>query len=214
MTDIISFSVFVISVFLLSVTPGPDMAYVIGQSVANGRRAGLLSASGVALGSVTHALASTLGLTALIASSPLLFMVVKYFGAGYLIYLGSRMILSTLRQTSAPTEVAESISDNTPARDLLTKGFVTTLTNPKVLLFFISFFPQFVIPGGAHATEAFLILGLTYALIAFMVDITCALLGGIASGKMSGSPRFQRLLDRIVGTTFIALGIRLALTRR
>ncbi|WP_029685437.1 LysE family translocator [Tatumella saanichensis] len=214
MPDITSFSLFVLSVFLLSVTPGPDMAYVIGQSMANGRRAGLLSATGVALGSVTHALASTLGLTALVAASPLLFTLVKYLGAGYLIYLGSRMLLSTLRHTVNTAPDSDKIRRGTPARELLLKGYITTLTNPKVLLFFISFFPQFVTPNGSHHSQAFLILGLTYAWVAFMVDICCALLGGAAGGALAGSPRIQKVLDRIVGTTFIALGVRLALTRR
>jgi len=214
MPDITSFSLFVLSVFLLSVTPGPDMAYVIGQSMANGRRAGLLSATGVALGSVTHALASTLGLTALVAASPLLFTLVKYLGAGYLIYLGSRMLLSTLRHTVNTAPDSDEIRRGTPARELLLKGYITTLTNPKVLLFFISFFPQFVTPNGSHHSQAFLILGLTYAWVAFMVDICCALLGGAAGGALAGSPRIQKVLDRIVGTTFIALGVRLALTRR
>lgn len=90
MLDITSFGLFAFSVFLLSVTPGPDMAYVIGQSVANGRRAGIVSASGVTLGSCTHAIASTLGLTALITASPVMFTAIKYIGASYLIFLGGK----------------------------------------------------------------------------------------------------------------------------
>ena len=90
MLDITHFGLFALSVLLLSVTPGPDMAYVIGQSVANGRRAGVISAAGVALGSCTHAVASAVGLTALITASPLMFTVIKYLGAAYLLYLGSR----------------------------------------------------------------------------------------------------------------------------
>ena len=214
MFDITSYSVFVLSVFLLSVTPGPDMAYVIGQSVVNGRRAGLFSASGVALGSCTHALASTLGLTAVIAASPLMFSIVKFLGALYLVFLGAKMILSTFRkQASSPAEKVAPVN-GIAAGSLLCKGFITTLTNPKVLLFFISFFPQFVTPHGAHQTASFLILGMTYALVAFMVDISCALLAGGASDKFAGNQRLQRVMDRIVGTAFIGLGIRLALTRR
>ncbi len=96
MFDVSNLWLFVGSVVLLSVTPGPDMAYVVGQSLANGRLAGVISAAGVALGSLTHALASAIGLTALIAASPLLFSIVKYAGAAYLIYLGARMLVSTL----------------------------------------------------------------------------------------------------------------------
>ncbi|WP_250132090.1 LysE family translocator [Stutzerimonas nitrititolerans] len=95
MFDINNLSLFILSVFLLSVTPGPDMAYVVGQSIANGRRAGVISAAGVALGSCAHALASVVGLTALIAASPLMFTLVKYIGALYLIYLGGNLIWGT-----------------------------------------------------------------------------------------------------------------------
>jgi threonine/homoserine/homoserine lactone efflux protein len=97
---------------------------------------------------------------------------------------------------------------------LLSKGFITTLTNPKVLLFFISFFPQFVMPGGEHQAVSFLLLGLFYALIAFLTDVTFAILAGSAAGAVSQNKRLQKLLDRVVGATFITLGIRLALTRR
>ncbi len=214
MLDIIHFGLFALSVFLLSVTPGPDMAYVIGQSVANGRRAGVISAAGVALGSCTHAVASAVGLTALITASPVMFTVIKYLGAAYLMYLGSRMIIGTLGKRATQEADKPVIKTQVSASSLLSRGFITTLTNPKVLLFFISFFPQFVLPEGEHHASSFLLLGMAYALIAFLTDMTFALLAGSAAGAVSKNQSFQRWLDRIVGTTFIALGIRLAFTRR
>lgn len=214
MLDITNLWLFILSVFLLSITPGPDMAYVVGQSVANGRRAGVISAAGVALGSCTHAVASVVGLTALIAASPLMFSVVKYAGALYLIYLGSKMILGTFGKRSTTTTEQPQIKNNAQLKDLLSKGFITTLTNPKVLLFFVSFFPQFVVPNGPYQTESFLILGLTYALVAFLTDSMFALLAGSAAGAVSQNRSLQHLMDRVVGCTFIALGVRLALTRR
>jgi len=214
MLDITNFGFFALSVFLLSVTPGPDMAYVIGQSVANGRRAGIVSASGVALGSCTHAIASALGLTALITASPVMFTVIKFTGAAYLIYLGGKMLFDTFKRKEQQKAPEIEFDKKVSAYGLLSKGFITTLTNPKVLLFFISFFPQFVTPEGEHHASSFLLLGLTYALIAFLTDMTFALLAGSAAGAVSGNRKLQHLLDRIVGATFIALGIRLALTRR
>lgn len=215
MLDITNFGLFAISVFLLSVTPGPDMAYVMGQSVANGRRAGILSASGVALGSCTHAIASTLGLTALITASPVMFTAIKYIGASYLLFLGGKMLLGTFvgkkdRGDAAPQNTSRKVS----AYRLLSRGFITTLTNPKVLLFFVSFFPQFVTPEGEQHAASFLLLGVTYAFIAFLVDVTFAILAGSTAGAVAGNQKLQILLDRIVGATFIALGIRLVLTRR
>jgi len=214
MLDITNFGLFALSVFLLSVTPGPDMAYVIGQSVANGRRSGIISAAGVALGSCTHAVASAVGLTALITASPLMFTIIKYLGAAYLMYLGSKMVLGTFAKQTTNHSEPEPVKTKANLTNLLSKGFITTLTNPKVLLFFISFFPQFVSPGGAHQTASFLILGMAYALIAFLTDLTFAILAGSAAGAVSQNRGLQKILDRIVGVTFIGLGLRLALTRR
>lgn len=213
MFDINNLSLFIISVLLLSLTPGPDMAYVVGQSVANGRRAGVISAAGVALGSCTHALASVVGLTALIAASPVMFTLVKYVGAIYLIYLGGKLVLETFGKARAETGESAGIKKDADLYDLLSKGFITTLMNPKVMLFFISFFPQFVAPGGEHHTASFLVLGLTYALVAFLTDATFAMLAGSAAGGMSRNRWLQKSMDRVVGSVFIALGIRLALTR-
>ena len=214
MLDITHFGLFILSVFLLSITPGPDMAYVVGQSVANGRRAGLISAAGVALGSCTHAVASAVGLTALITASPLLFTVVKYVGAVYLMYLGGKMVLGTFSRKSAQGDEPVVERNRANIGGLLSKGFITTLTNPKVILFFISFFPQFVMPNGEHHAVSFLILGMAYALVGFMTDATFAILAGSAAGAVSRNQTLQKVLDRVVGTAFIGLGIRLALTRR
>lgn len=213
MFDINNLSLFIISVFLLSVTPGPDMAYVVGQSVANGRRAGVISATGVALGSCAHALASVVGLTALIAASPIMFTLVKYIGAIYLIYLGGKLVMDTFGAKLEVMSQSTDIRKDADLYGLLSKGFITTLMNPKVLLFFISFFPQFVTPGGDHHTASFLVLGLTYALVAFLTDATFAMLAGSAAGGISRNKRMQNLMNRVVGGIFIALGIRLALVR-
>ncbi len=213
MLDITHFGLFLVSIVLLCVTPGPDLAYVVGQSVANGKRSGIISAIGVALGSCTHAVASAIGLTALIMASPVIFLVIKYLGAAYLIYLGSKMLIATFLTNKK--EIIEEVRETkSNTYSLLSRGFITTLTNPKVLLFFISFFPQFVVADGNSHALSFLLLGLTYALVAFMTDVTFAFLAGGAAGAVSKNTSLQKILDRIVGTTFIGLGIRLALARR
>ncbi|MDF7658728.1 LysE family translocator [Erwiniaceae bacterium L1_54_6] len=215
MLDITHFPLFLASVFLLCITPGPDLAYVVGQSVANGRRSGVISAAGVALGSCTHAVASAIGLTALIAASPLLFTVIKYIGAAYLLFLGSKMVWGTFVSRSvANQEEGVAVKTRSSARSLLTRGLITSVTNPKVLLFFIAFFPQFVVVDGNYHAQSFLILGLTYALMGLTTDILFALLAGGAASAVAKNATMQKLLDRVVGVTFIGLGIRLALTRR
>ena len=214
MLDIVHFPLFVASVVLLCVTPGPDLAYIIGQSMVRGRRAGILSATGVALGSCTHAIASALGLTALIAASPLLFTVIKYIGAAYLIYLGAKMMLSTFGVSKErPLDVQSKMAE-VETRRLMLRGFITSITNPKVLLFFIAFFPQFVVIEGDHHAISFLVLGMVYALIGVMIDVLFAILAGGAAGAVAKNQTLRKMLDRVVGATFIGLGIRLALTRR
>lgn len=214
MLDIVHFPLFVASVMLLCVTPGPDLAYIIGQSMVRGRRAGILSATGVALGSCTHAIASALGLTALIAASPLLFTVIKYIGAAYLIYLGAKMMLSTFGVSKErPLDVQSNMAE-VETRRLMLRGFITSITNPKVLLFFIAFFPQFVVIEGDHHAISFLVLGMVYALIGVMIDVLFAILAGGAAGAVAKNQTLRKMLDRVVGATFIGLGIRLALTRR
>ncbi|GME43157.1 MULTISPECIES: LysE family translocator [Pantoea] len=214
MLDIVHFPLFVASVVLLCITPGPDLAYIIGQSMVRGRRAGILSATGVALGSCTHAIASALGLTALIAASPLLFTVIKYIGAAYLIYLGAKMMLSTFGvNKDRPLDVQSNMAE-VETRRLMLRGFITSITNPKVLLFFIAFFPQFVVIEGDHHAISFLVLGMVYALIGVMIDVLFAILAGGAAGAVAKNQTLQKMLDRVVGATFIGLGIRLALTRR
>ncbi|MDU6925042.1 LysE family translocator [Franconibacter helveticus] len=214
MLDITHFGLFALSVLLLSITPGPDIAYVVGQSVANGRRAGVISATGVALGSCTHAVASAVGLTALITASPWMFTLIKYAGAAYLVCLGVKMIVGTVSEKGSGSDALPLARRRLDSGNLLAKGFITTLTNPKVLLFFISFFPQFVTPEGHHHAVSFLVLGLVYAMIAYLTDMTFAFLAGSAASAVSQNRSLQKLLDRIVGATFIALGVRLAFTRR
>ncbi len=143
MLDITHFGLFVLSVFLLSVTPGPDIAYVVGQSVVNGRRAGIISAAGVALGSCTHAIASAVGLTALITASPMMFTIIKSLGAAYLMYLGSKMIWGTLTKQTTNHNEAERVKAKATLTSLLTKGFImkwSTKTGHRVRVFPVSVF--------------------------------------------------------------------------
>lgn len=141
MFGITHFGFFVLAVFLLNVTPGPDTAYIVGRSVAQGRGAGLMSALGISAGCCVHALACAFGLTALLAASAAAFTVIKLVGAAYLIYLGVRMIIA--KQAAGPSGTAATQAEK-PLRQLFMQGFWTNVLNPKVVLFFVSFFPQFV----------------------------------------------------------------------
>src|SRR5256886_15402182 len=143
-----SIGVFAVAAILLLLTPGPAVLYIVARSVEQGRIAGLASVCGITTGTLVHVLAAALGLSALLASSALAFAVVKYAGAGYLIYIGARRILSRSDTPAAQLEL--------PRRSLgrlYRDGFAVNLLNPKTALFFLAFLPQFVDPSGGRSEE-------------------------------------------------------------
>jgi RhtB (resistance to homoserine/threonine) family protein len=208
------FEFFVVAVFLLNVTPGPDTAYIVGRSVAQGRAAGLMSAMGISAGCCVHSLACAFGLTALLAASATAFTVIKFVGAIYLIYLGARLVFAK------PAAAAEA-AGTTPAaaapksmRQLFLQGFWTNVLNPKVVLFFVSFFPQFVSTGSDHKALAFLMLGVVFVLMSAAWNSFIAWIAGSVTRRFSGKPGVKKWLDRMVGTAFVGLGLKLATASR
>jgi threonine/homoserine/homoserine lactone efflux protein len=202
MFGITHFGFFVIAVFLLNVTPGPDTAYIVGRSVAQGRGAGLMSALGISAGCCVHSLACAFGLTALLAASATAFTVIKFVGALYLMYLGARLIFTrpaaveaagATRVTGAPKSL----------RQLFLQGFWTNVLNPKV-------FPQFVTTGSDHKALAFLTLGVVFVAMSTVWNSFVAWIAGSVTQRFSGKPGLKRWLDRGVGSAFVGLGIKLA----
>lgn len=215
---IVNLPLFMLAVFLLNVTPGPDTAYIVGRSVSQGRVAGLMSALGVSGGCCLHVLAVTFGLTALLAASAVAFTVVKVVGAAYLLYLGGRMLLAPPeRDDDAPVETAEQAAASRrprPLKALFMQGFLTNVLNPKVVLFFLSFFPQFVDPHASHKAAAFLALGAVFIIMSTVWNSLVAWVAASVTRRVAGKPGIKRWLDRVVGTAFIGLGARLAFTTR
>jgi RhtB (resistance to homoserine/threonine) family protein len=212
MLGITDFPLFVGAVFLLNITPGPDTAYIVGRSVAQGRAAGVMSALGVSAGCCVHSVATAFGLTALLAASPAAFTMIKFAGAAYLVWLGLRLLWQRPQpagqQTATPPQARRSL------RALFMQGFLTNVLNPKVVLFFVSFFPQFVDPHAGHQALAFLLLGAVMVLMSTVWNTLVAWLAGTLTRRVGQAPRLKCWLDRLVGTAFIALGARLALVQR
>lgn len=206
---ITSLGLFCVTVLLLNATPGPDTAYIIGRSVAQGRSAGLMSALGITAGCLVHGTLSAFGLTALLAASASAFMIIKLVGGGYLIYLGLRMLFKK------PDQVTEGVrtQDVRAHRTIFVQALITNVLNPKVILFFLSFFPLFVKPDSPHKILAFLILGGVFALMSLCWNSGTALLAGTLSRHASNNPHIKQWLERTVGAAFIALGVKLALTK-
>jgi RhtB (resistance to homoserine/threonine) family protein len=217
MLGITHFAFFIVAVFLLNVTPGPDTAYIVGRSVAQGRGAGLTSALGISAGCCVHSLACAFGLTALLAASATAFTAIKVVGAIYLIYLGVRLIFTKAAQTQPDTPTADeprTAGAARPLRQLFLQGFWTNVLNPKVVLFFVSFFPQFVAIGSPHKTLAFLALGAVFVGMSTVWNSFVAWIAGSVTQRFSGKPAIKKWLDRTVGTAFVGLGIRLAAMTR
>lgn len=206
---IVNFGLFAAAVLLLNVTPGPDTAYIVGRSLAQGRTAGLVSALGISAGCCVHALALAVGLSALLQASAAAFTAIKLAGGIYLAWLGLRMLLA--RPPAAQESAAQA-----PARSLSTiflQALATNVLNPKVILFFLAFIPQFVRAEAAHKSLGFLLLGLALALISLAWNSVTAMLAGTLARRASRSPQLRLWLERTVGASFIALGARLALSR-
>jgi threonine/homoserine/homoserine lactone efflux protein len=157
MSDIHHLWLFVVSGFLLNITPGQDTMYIVGRTISQGRRAGLLSVFGISSGSVIHTLAAAFGLSAILATSVMAFSVVKFAGAAYLVYLGVRMLTDRSSQAMEPHAF-------TRERDwpVFRAGLLTNVLNPKVALFFMAFLPQFVDPAADSRVLPFLFLGAVF----------------------------------------------------
>ena len=216
---IVHLGVFCAAVLLLNLTPGPDTAFIVGQSVAHGRKAGMLSVLGISAGCCVHTLALSLGLSALLAASAGAFTVIKVAGAAYLIFLGVRMIVATLRRDRERdgdgTVLAAPMPRSAPSGSrTFAQGFVTNVFNPKVVLFFLSFFPQFVSTDSPSKGLAFAALGAVMIVISTVYNGAVAWLAGSITQRMRGAPLVRTWLERSVGAAFVALGARLAFVER
>jgi len=202
-----SIGLFALAATLLLLTPGPAVLYIVARSVEQGRTAGLASVFGITTGTLVHVLASTLGLSALLASSTLAFAVVKYAGAGYLIYMGARRIL---KRADTPAS-----SLKLPRRSLgrlYRDGFVVNLLNPKTGLFFLAFLPQFVDPSRGAVPFQIAFLGLLFTLMGLTSDGLYALVAGTAGRWVKRQSRYLDWERYITGSVFIGLGLTAALT--
>src|ERR1700736_3224376 len=198
-----SIGVFSVAAILQLLTPGHGVLYIVARSVEQGRIAGLASVCGITTGTLVHVLAAALGLSALLASSALAFAVVKYAGAGYLIYIGVRRIFS--RPPAAPLGL--------PRRSLgrlYRDGFVVNLLNPKTALFFFAFLPQFVDPSRGAVAFQIAFLGLLFTLMGLMSDGLYALVAGTAGRWVKHKGHYLRWERYVTGGVFIGLGVTAA----
>jgi len=193
---------------LLNVTPGPDVLYILGRSLSQGRRAGVISALGIGTGCLVHVLAAALGLSALMLALPGAYDAVRYAGAAYLVWLG----VKALRSSAGPLQV-QAMAAVSPRR-IFWQGALTNALNPKVALFFLAFLPQFAAPERGPLGPQLLLLGAIFTVNGTLVCIGFALAAARLGDWLKRRFGVTRLLDRATGALFIALGLRLALGGR
>ncbi len=208
MFDPTSFALFFVASWALIITPGPDMLYVITRGIAQGRRAGLHSAFGVTLGIFVHTLLAALGLAALLQTSAIAFLVIKYIGAIYLIYLGFQSFRDKggLENDGPQNRVA--------AQAIFWQGFVSNVTNPKIAIFFLAFLPQFVHPQRGSFFLQMLTLGLLFALFGITFLSAVGYFAGQIGGWCSKRPQMVSWFRWLTGGVLVGLGVRLAFVER
>ena len=204
MSDLTNLPLFFTATIILLLTPGPAVMYIVAGSVGQGRRAGLISVLGIEAGNFVHVLAATLGLSALLLSSALAFMIVKYLGAAYLMYLGLRTLLM---EESEPASLLPPQS----LRRIFVQGVLVATLNPKTALFFVAFLPQFVNPSRGGVAGQLFILGTLFVLLAIVSDSLYAVLAGTIGQWFKGTSVFVQARRYVVGVVYLGLGVTAAL---
>ena len=194
--------VFVGAVLVLALTPGPALFYILATSIAQGTRAGVISVLGIATGTAVHVVMAVFGLTLLLASSAAVFQFVKYAGAVYLVALGLYLLTRPRQEQGAPLE--------RPTRDLwrvYSHAVMVNVLNPKVGIFFLAFFPQFVDPGRGEPALQFLLLGTVLIGVVLATDTLFTFTAGVVTRllrRQSGQSRWPQFVG---GLTYIGLGV-------
>ena len=210
MPDTAHLVAFILAGWLLNLTPGPDVLYIVSNALRSGVRAGIIAGLGITAGCFVHIVAAAVGVGTLLAASTEAFTVLKYLGAGYLLYLGARMLFAKPAHAEAG-KTTPVLDTPRGLKAVFMGGFWTNVLNPKVALFFLAFVPQFIAPDAGNKALAFVLLGLLFNLNAIPVNTGWAVAAGWLARR--GTVRhWMRVLDRVAGAMFIGFGIKLALS--
>jgi threonine/homoserine/homoserine lactone efflux protein len=201
-----SYFLFVCSSIALALVPGPDMAFMLARCIAQGRRAGVLAALGFNSGSYVHLAAAVLGLSAVLAASTLAFNIIRWLGAAYLIYLG----IVAFASKQGAFAVSGSPGSQRSNASIFWQAFLTDVLNPKVILFFFAFLPQFVDPHAGHPTLQLLFLGVTVNMVCLPINLLLVAASARLTRSLRQSESISKWLQRGMGALFVGIGLRLA----
>lgn len=204
MFGIVNFSVFIITGIILNLTPGADTMYILGNSMSNGKKTGIMSALGISTGCIVHTILAALGLSVILAKSALAFNIIKYLGAAYLVYLGIRSFMS-----KSSLLIHNGDNEKSSFKNIYFQGIITNVLNPKVALFFLAFLPQFINPNNTYGALPFLLLGCTFIITGTIWCIILAVFSSYLTGKISEKVGLANSLNKISGIIFVGLGLNL-----
>lgn len=200
---------FALACVVISVVPGPDMMFILANGVARGRAAGVVAAAGMSTGLAGHTVAAALGLGAVLQAAPVALDAVRIVGAVFLVYLA----ISTLRSARDVAGDAQAKFGRRSLRRTYVMATLVNLSNPKVVLFYLAFFPQFVTEGGWAMPVQFLVMGAILIVIGFVVDAGVGVAAGALSAVLLRRPSVQRWLNRLSAAIFGGLAVRLVADR-
>lgn len=203
----IQFALFVLASLVVIITPGQDLLLVMSRAVTQGSKAGVITASGVSVGLLGHSVLTAFGLGALLLASKSLFVVLKFIGAGYLLFLGIRLILSKSHRFDLNN------SERVSPKKLFFSGAFSNISNPNITIFYFAFLPQFIPENTDNPAWQLLTLGLCFALLTFLVKGPVGYFAGLLSTWLRSNITVLKWIDRTSGTMLIGLGIKLALER-
>ena len=199
---------FTLAAVVLTITPGPDMTLFLGRTLTQGRRAGFAAYFGACTGSIIHTSLAALGLSALIAASPEAFLALKIVGAAYLVWLA----VGAIRHGSSLSVERASMPPQSLAANWMT-GVGINLLNPKIILFFVTFLPQFVAAGDPHATGKFFFLGIFFIVVATPITAAMIFAADRIAATLKGKPAVMRFIDWLFASVFSAFAVHILLAR-
>ncbi|MGF7042388.1 LysE family translocator [Mucilaginibacter lappiensis] len=206
---IINLPAFIIASFLFIISPGIDTIFILNKAIAQGRKSGFYSTLGITTGVLVHTTLASFGLSLILAQSAMAFSIVKYIGAAYLIYLGISKLFSNQNMVKEKQrEQVVSIK-----KTYISAVFTNTL-NPKVAIFFLAFFPQFIQPAYTHGALPYIVLGLIYAFMSLFWFMILTFFAGSFSAKLKTNPAISMWLNKVSAVTFVLMGIKIAFTKR
>ena len=207
--SLLHWAAFFTAAFLLTLSPGPDIAFILGQTVKGGRKSGFAAMFGIWGGTIGHIILAVVGLSAILSASATAFAMVKWVGVAYLVWLG----LVALRSRGG-SFISETVQVDTSSSRIFWQGALIALLNPKVAIFFIAFLPQFVVPDAGPTWAQLCLHGFLLICVSAFVEPPLVLVGERLTARLRGNQRLGQWIDRSLGVLLIALGMRLALETR